>query len=182
MKSSNKRSSQVALVMMVPTASLWLQGGNERPELAYVYTSVEACAAVPGNDPARCQLAFEEARSRHLLRAPRYPDRVECEADFGAGGCEDKVPRMRGILTSGVAIGTDPLPGIPTQPLYQRTDEPYALRTAQGTRLPAGSSLVRVCQSAVTLEPALQVRRGGFGGEAARRANFCHSNSYSSGG
>ncbi|MGY3926916.1 DUF1190 domain-containing protein [Aeromonas simiae] len=175
MKSSNKRSSRVALVMMVPTASLWLQGCNERPELAYVYTSAEACAAVPGNDPARCQLAFAEASSRHLLRAPRYPDRVECEADFGAGGCEDKVPRMRGILTSGVAIGTDPVPGIPTQALYQRIDEPYTLRTAQGVRLPAGSSLVRVCQSAVALAPTQQVRRGGFGGEAARRASHCQS-------
>lgn len=182
MKSSNKRSSRVALVMMVPTASLWLQGCNERPELAYVYTSAEACSAAPGNDPVRCQLAFDEARSRHLLRAPRYPDRVECEADFGAGGCEGNVPRMRGILTSSVAMGTAPVPGIPTQPLYQRTGEPHALRTAQGTRLPAGSNLVRVCLSAVTLAPALHVRRGGFGGEAARRANFCHSNSYSSGG
>ncbi|MBO2902346.1 DUF1190 domain-containing protein [Aeromonas dhakensis] len=176
MKNSNKRSSRVALVMMVPTASFWLQGCNERPELAYVYSSAEACAVAPGNDPARCLVAFDEARSRHLLRAPRYPDRAECEVDFGVGGCEGNVPRMRGFLASGVALGTDPIPGIPTQPLYQRIDEPYALRTAQGTRLPAGSALVRVCQSAITLEPALQVRRGGFGGEAARRANYCQSN------
>ncbi|MGN5139195.1 DUF1190 domain-containing protein [Aeromonas sp. 164P] len=89
---------------MVPTASFWLQGCNERPELAYVYSSAEACAVAPGNEPARCLVAFDEARSRHLLRAPRYPDRAECEVDFGVGGCEGNLPRMRGFLASGVAL------------------------------------------------------------------------------
>ncbi|ENY71708.1 DUF1190 domain-containing protein [Aeromonas diversa] len=176
MKSNNKRSSRVALVMMVPTASLWLQGCNERPELAYVYYSAQACASSPENDPAQCRLAFDEARARHMVRAPYYPDRTECEADFGVGGCDGQVPRMRAFLVSGVAIGATPNPNIPAQPLYQRIDEPYSLRTAQGVGLPAASGLVQVCQSAVTLEPALAVRRGGFGGEAARRAAYCQSN------
>ncbi|PJG58473.1 hypothetical protein CUC53_12400 [Aeromonas cavernicola] len=97
--------------------------------------------------------------------------------DFGLGGCEENVPRMKGFLTSGVALLNSPAPGIPTQPLYQRIDEPNTLRTAQGTTLPANTRRISVCQSAVTLAPTLQVRRGGFGAEAARWANDCNTDS-----
>ena len=93
-----KRSRYVALLAMGASAlALTACGESETP--AGVYTSVEQCVADKQFSQAECDKAFGEARKEHDKVAPKYASKAYCEADFGAGKCEEAPTRT----TSGMS-------------------------------------------------------------------------------
>lgn len=189
-----KRSRKAALIMMVPAAGMVLSGCGEKSVEAVVFNTPDECAAYY-NPPAECQAAFAEAQALHPQVAPRYANKAECEADFGAGQCETApqqqqqqsgsffMPMMMGFLAGqmlnrggmspqqqpnqpAAAAGRGP---VPAQPLYKSRDDRQTFRTASNTPVASQPGATQVKPSAVQPKPATMARRGGFGSEAAKR-------------
>lgn len=80
-----KRSRTVAALLLGGISPLLFACGEDGPEEATVYPSVEACTAEkPASD---CAEAFTAARQEHLAGAPRFASREACEAEMGDGAC-----------------------------------------------------------------------------------------------
>lgn len=88
-----KRSTQIGLAAagVVMVATVWSLYGDDSPKEDLVYSSLGECRS--GKDPGlqACEAAFAEASATRLREAPRFRDRVECEAVYGAGSCSDAV-------------------------------------------------------------------------------------------
>ncbi|WP_333607977.1 DUF1190 domain-containing protein [Arsukibacterium sp.] len=191
-----KRSRKAALVLMVPAATMFIQGCGEQQVEAQVFSTPDECAAFY-NPPAQCQAAFAEAQALHPQVAPRYANKAECETDFGPGQCETAperhqqgsffMPMMMGFMAGqmlnrgGAAPAAGQLAGqqtaatsgrntVPTQPLYKSRDDRATFRTASNTAVASQPGATRVNPSAVQPRPATLARRGGFGAQAAQRA------------
>ncbi|MDP4944436.1 MAG: DUF1190 domain-containing protein [Alishewanella sp.] len=199
-KTTCKRSRKAALIFMVPAATLLLQGcGQEKTVEAQVYNTPDECAAFY-NPPAQCQAAFEEAAALHPQVAPRYANKQECEADFGAGSCETApqqqsaqgsffMPMMMGfmagqMLNRGGMGAQSPQQSsaaarnsVPTQPLYKSRDDRSTFRTASNAPVASQSGPTQVRPSAVQPKPASLARRGGFGSQAQQRATAAQRSS-----
>lgn len=80
-----KRSHTVAALLLGGISPVLFACGEDSPEEATVYPSVEACTAeMPANE---CAAAFATAREEHLKSAPRFASREACEAEMGDGAC-----------------------------------------------------------------------------------------------
>lgn len=80
-----KRSRTVAALLLGGISPVLFACGEDGPEEATVYPSVEACTAEkPASD---CAEAFAAAREEHLAGAPRFASREACEAEMGDGAC-----------------------------------------------------------------------------------------------
>ncbi len=81
-----KRSRSIRLVL-VGTAAFTLTacGDDELVDGQYFADEQQCSAAVDGDT---CRQAVADARGRHLLTAPRYSTREQCEQDYGAANCE----------------------------------------------------------------------------------------------
>lgn len=189
-----KRSRKAALIFMVPAASLMLTGcGTEQTVEAQVFSTPDECAAFY-NPPEQCRAAFAEAQALHPQVAPRYANKQECEADFGAGQCETAperhaqgsffMPMMMGFLAGQMlnrnvgaaqpAANTAAAAGgrntVPTQPLYKSRDDQRTFRTASNSPVASQPGPAQIRPSSVQPRPATQVQRGGFGAQAQQRA------------
>lgn len=96
---ARKRSRRAALVLMAPLAggvAFALSGcGGEAAVEAISFHDIPECTRF-GADPDECQDAWNAAQAQHLRSAPRYVDRAECEANFGADACEPAPERHAG--------------------------------------------------------------------------------------
>ncbi|MDX1537127.1 DUF1190 domain-containing protein [Arsukibacterium sp.] len=190
-----KRSQKAALIFMLPATGLALNGCAEKQVEAQVFSTPEECAAFY-NPPAQCQAAFAEAAQLHPKVAPRYANKQECEADFGAGQCETApeqhqqgsffMPMMMGFMAGQMLNrgGLAPAAGqtgqqtaaatgrntVPTQPLYKSRDDRNTFRTATNTAVASQPGSTSIRPSAVQPKPATLARRGGFGAQAAQRS------------
>lgn len=193
-----KRSRKAALILMVPAATLILNGcGAEKTAEVQVFSTPDECAAFY-NPPAECQVAFAEAQALHPQVAPRYANKQECEADFGVGQCETApaspqqqasgsffMPMMMGFLAGQMlnrgggmaapqqqqsAAAAGGRNTVPNQPLYKSRDDQRTFRTATNTPVAAQSGPTQIRPSAVQPKPATLARRGGFGAQAQQRA------------
>ena len=116
-----KRSSTVAALLLGGVSPLLFACGEDGPQEAAVYPSIEACASeLPADD---CSAAFTAAREEHQDSAPRFSSREACDAEVGDAAC---VPQMRedGSLTGvfipalvGFMVGRS-LTGSYAQPVY----------------------------------------------------------------
>lgn len=80
-----KRSHTVAALLLGGISPVLFACGEDSPEEATVYPSVEACTAeMPANE---CAAAFATAREEHQKSAPRFASREACEAEMGDGAC-----------------------------------------------------------------------------------------------
>ncbi|MBP2228757.1 uncharacterized protein YgiB involved in biofilm formation [Azospirillum agricola] len=80
-----KRSRTVAALLMGGISPILVACGEDQPDTATVYPSIEACAAdMPADD---CVAAFSAARNEHQASAPRFASREACEAEMGDGAC-----------------------------------------------------------------------------------------------
>jgi uncharacterized protein YgiB involved in biofilm formation len=83
-----KRSKKAVLMLMVPATTLLLASCGEEPEQAVVYSDPSECAASGQSSLQQCEADFAAAQKLHPQVAPKYLNKEECEADFGAGHCE----------------------------------------------------------------------------------------------
>jgi len=83
-----KRSKKAALVLMVPVATLLLASCGEEREQAMVFSDASECSAAALNSAEQCKADYAAAQKLHPQVAPKYLNKEECEADFGAGKCE----------------------------------------------------------------------------------------------
>lgn len=188
-----KRSKKAALMLMVPTATLFLAGcGSEEPVQTAVYQNAEECAAFY-NPPAECQAEFAAAQQLHSQVAPRYADQTACETDFGVGNCETPtiaavntdgtapveqqasssffMPMMMGFLAGQMLNRSSQgaaQKSVPTQPLYKAKNDSM-FRTAQNTPVARQSGPATVLPSQMQPKPGTMVQRGGFGAQAQKR-------------
>ena len=124
----------------------------------------------------QCNAAAKKAREQHPKVAPKYQSVADCEADFGAGKCEQAPYRTN----SGSMVWMPLLVGymmasrmgaagqFGSQPLYRSKDDPGRFRTANNRPIPGRTGIVTVPGSA-TRPPANKmytVQRGGFGASA----------------
>ncbi|MCU4180056.1 DUF1190 domain-containing protein [Bosea sp. BH3] len=83
-----KRSTQIGLgaagVLLVATA--WSLTGDDPPE-NLVYNSLSECQAGGQLSLQQCETAFSEAAAARIKDAPKFRSQSECEAQYGASGC-----------------------------------------------------------------------------------------------
>lgn len=165
-----KRSRYVALLAMGASA-LVLSACGESETPAGVYTSVEQCLADKQFTDDECSKAFDTAKEEHKKVAPKYASKSDCEADFGAGKCEESpyrtttgtstfMPLMVGYML-GRALGG--APGFRPQPLYRpqgdttfRTGDNRTVTNKTGVQGVPKSTTSSAFKSSTT-------SRGGFG-------------------
>jgi uncharacterized protein YgiB involved in biofilm formation len=82
-----KRSTQIGLaaVGVVMVATLWPRSEDDSQDL--VYSSLDECRAGGRLSIQQCETAFSEAAAARLRDAPKFKDQKECEAQYGANGC-----------------------------------------------------------------------------------------------
>jgi uncharacterized protein YgiB involved in biofilm formation len=194
-----KRSKKAALILMVPATTLMLAGCGEEPTQAVVFSSPEECASyMTEASVQQCMADFKAAQALHPQVAPKYVNKTECEADFGAGNCETApqqhasgsffMPLMMGYMAGqmfnrGGANAAAGQPqqaaaagaarnGVQPQPLYKSGDDRGTFRTATNTPVARQSGPTTVRPSQVQPRAAQVARRGGFGAQAATRKSY----------
>ena len=169
------RSRSIALVML-GAGSIVLTACDEPQVDANVFRDVEQCIDQPGASRAACEEAYGVAAAQHAAVAPKYVDKADCEADFGAGQCETApystreggsvfMPLMMGYMMGSMLGGGR---GFGAQPLYRSADAPGTFRTADNKSVGTATGATKVAQSA-TARPTAKtstVTRGGFGARA----------------
>lgn len=165
-----KRSRHVALLAMGASA-LVLSACGESETPAGVYTSADQCIADKQFTDAECRSAFDTAKDEHKKVSPKYAAKADCEADFGAGKCEESpyrttsgtstfMPLMIGYML-GRTLGGQP--GFAPQPLY-RTQNGTQFRTGDNRPVTAKTGLQNVPKSTTASAfKSTTMARGGFG-------------------
>lgn len=163
-----KRSTQIGLaaVGVVLVASFWPRG--EEPEENLVYNSVADCRAAGQLSSTQCEQRFNEASANHLRDAKKFSSTSQCEAEYGASGCQSAVwngaqvviPALAGImLARSLAQG-----GGAAQPLLPPTNQ----------ACPPGSQ-AEGCQQARSSSSS----SGGGSGGGSRSGSSSSSRAYS---
>lgn len=184
-----KRSRKAALILMAPALPFMLAGCGEEPSQAVVFTSAEECSSFSTVAAAdQCLADFKAAQALHPQVAPKYANKAECEADFGAGQCETApeqhssgsffMPLMMGYLAGQMLNRQGAAPGaaanaarngVQSQPLYKSADDRSTFRTATNTPVARQTGPAAVRPSQVQPRASAIAQRGGFGAQAASR-------------
>lgn len=163
-----KRSTQIGLaaIGVVLVASLWPR--SEETEENLVYNSLADCRAAGQLTATQCEQRFSEASANHLRDAKKFNSAGQCEAEYGAGGCQNAVwngaqvviPALAGImLARSFAQG-----GGAAQPLLPPTSQ----------ACPPGSQ-AEGCQQARSSSSS----SGGSGGSSSSRGSSSSARAYS---
>lgn len=181
-----KRSRSIRLVLLGAAAVTLSACGDDDEPIGGQYFADEAqCASAENGDT--CRAAVAEARGRHMLTAPRFASRQQCEQEYGAANCEpvevaqaqgqaqtttpsngkpDGAPQQTSTprtgfsfipLMTGFWLARNAAPGAMASPVY---------RDAQG-RAFSGRSYVGTLQGRSF---TADTTRGGFGGTAMARS------------
>ena len=170
-----KRSRSVKLMTMGASV-LALTACGESEQQAGVFSSVSECVRSGVYTKEQCDAAAKQAREQHPKVAPKYKSVADCEADFGAGKCQEAPYRTSsgGLVWMPFLVGymmasrMGPAGRFGSQPLYRSKDDPGRFRTANNQPIPGKTGIVKVPASA-TRPPANRLytsRRGGFGASA----------------
>jgi uncharacterized protein YgiB involved in biofilm formation len=174
-----KRSSNLRLTLMAVAMPAGLVACDTEPT-GVVLRSIEDCRAQQV-DVAQCEAAYREAQAKHAQVAPRFEDRVQCQADFGTcevvqeNGRTSYVPPMGGFLL-GYALGggfsNNGYRGVAGgAPLYRDYRGGYI--NAGGTAVSRQTGPVTGRRGSIaTPQRAITVSRSGFGSRAAARGAF----------
>ncbi len=181
-----KRSSKVALMVMVPATTLLLAScSSEEPVETAVFETAEQCAGF--YNPEQCLADFAAAKALHPQVAPKYTDQAACEVDFGTGNCEQPataatsapaatsssgsffMPMMMGFMAGQMFNGGN-RPNLKSQPLYKSSDDRSTFRTASNQPVSRFTGPVKVMPSRMAPRPGTMVNRGGFGAQAQKRS------------
>ena len=161
-----------------------LLAGCEEERQAIVYESVDACISAAQIPEQSCREDYARAEVEHATTAPRYYSSRDCEADFGAGQCQQNsqsggffMPFMTGYMIASLMRGGGnnwyASPGShSSQPLY-RTNGSSTWRTADNTQIGNRSGATNVpASSAKPATRAVTMSRAGFGSSASARGGW----------
>ena len=86
-----KKSSAIRLVLLGSTGLTLAACSQKPPSDARFFARVEDCIPVKGE--AACRDAFGKSEAEFAAEAPRFTQKEQCEAEFGAGNCETRQAR-----------------------------------------------------------------------------------------
>lgn len=172
-----KRSKSIALIMMSASAVALTACEESRVDAA-VYNSLQQCiddTKMSNLSPDQCKQEFAAANEQHAKVAPKYTSKTDCEADFGAGQCEDApyrtrsggsvfMPLMAGYMMGRMMGGSS----VASQPLYRSGDDRKNFRTADNRKVGSATGFTTVARSTTKAPKAKTstMSRGGFGARA----------------
>ncbi|WEN15196.1 DUF1190 domain-containing protein [Rhodanobacter sp. AS-Z3] len=174
-----KRSRTAALLLM-STAPLLLTACDRNQSREGLYTSVEACVAQT-NDSASCNEAFAKAKQESLATAPRFANREECEARYGAQQCAERSdgnnhsffgPLMTGFFLSQMMRNGVATNGFNSAPAFRDSNGGWQRPAADGASggvyrgANTGTGMVPVT---ATPDRAVTSSRSGFGRSSGSR-------------
>lgn len=174
-----KRSRTAALLLM-STAPLLLTACDRNESREGLYTSVEACVAQT-NDSATCGQAFAKAEQETVATAPRFANRQECEAKYGAEQCAERNdgnnhsffgPLMTGFFLSQMMRNGVAGSGFNSAPAFRDSNGGWQRPAAGGASggvyrgATAGTGMVPVN---TTPNRAVTSSRSGFGNSGSSR-------------
>ena len=180
-----KRSRAIRLVLMGTAArSLAACDDKDKVEVG-VFETVEQCTVTGQYSQAQCEQAISAARTEHQKVAPRFANRQECEAEFGAAKCTPApentspqarsegggwfMPVMMGYMMGRMMSGGG---GYMGQPLYQ--PQPAAgtgatgFSNARGEPVAKATGVTRVASATAVPATSPTIARSGFGSSASR--------------
>lgn len=165
-----KRSRTARLVLMgvAPLALAACDQGQE----ALVYPSVDACIAGNVVSADDCRASYDAAQTANASSAPRYANRADCVADFGAEQCGTASsggffsPLMTGFLLARALDGGR----YASQPLYRPRSGDW--NTGGGYNVGRQTGAVVVDKAATKPQRAITQSRAGFGSRAAARGSW----------
>ena len=168
-KPAMKRSRSARLLLMGVTP-LALTACGEPPQEAMLYPDVAACISAGVQTREQCESAEQAALAEAERNAPRYQNRADCIADFGADQCRSTsngffMPFMTGFLIARALDGSTRL-----QPLYRPRGGEYS--TSGGYSVGRQPGRVIVDDAATKPQRAITQSRSGFGSRAAARGSW----------
>jgi uncharacterized protein YgiB involved in biofilm formation len=99
-----KKSKAIRLVLLGSTGLTLAACDQSPPSDATFFSKVEDCIAVKGE--STCRDGFVKSEMEFVAEAPRFTQKEQCEAEFGAGNCETRqdgrgsfcMPMMMGYM------------------------------------------------------------------------------------
>ena len=173
-----KSRYSISIAALMGISIIGLSACEEPKVDAAVFNSLQQCINDPGMLREQCEKSYADARSQHASVAPKYTSVQDCQADFGAGRCEQSpyrtsrggsvfMPLMMGYMMGSMMGGR----GFSnSQPLYRSTSDPKNYRTADNKKAGSKTGRTRVAKSA-SQRPSFKsstISRGGFGSSGRR--------------
>ena len=173
-----KRWNSISVAALMGVSAIALSACEEPKVDAAIFDSVQQCVNEPGMMREDCEKRYAEAKSQHASVAPKYTSATDCQADFGAGQCEEAPFRtqgggsvfmplmmgyMMGSMIGGRGFGN-------SQPLYRTAKDRNTYRTADNQKAGTKTGRTQVARSA-TSRPSFKsstIKRGGFGSSGRR--------------
>ena len=173
-----KRWNSISLALLMGVSAIALTACEEPTVEAAIFESLEQCINDPDVSREQCELNYKEARGQHAAVAPKYTSEADCQADFGAGRCEQApyrsssggsifMPLMMGYMMGSMIGGRR---SMMSQPLYRSASSPNTFRTADNRSAGSKTGRTQVARSATT-RPSFKsstISRGGFGRSGRR--------------
>lgn len=171
-----KRSIAVSLVLM-GTASALAGCDEEKFVDTAVWSTVEECVLSGKYNAETCENHQKVAAEAHAKNAPAYKKKEDCEAEFGAGKCDDQtspthaagsnffVPLMMGYMMGGRSVGPEPAVAGP-QALYRQAGKSEFMNSNGATVARSTGPMKLGNHTQAFKAPSAQTKtlsRGGFG-------------------
>lgn len=182
-----RRSAYISTLLIGGAAAMALSacdgGDTVEQTQAQIFPTIEACKVEFSAE--ECDLAFEQSRQLHQQNAPQFTDQAACEAQMGAGACQQTVvTQPNGSVSSvfmpalmGFMLARALQPGGPSyypRPIYVDRDGYMRSGNANVGQVPGGREAFRnstrsttvttpVNRSGQVAQPSRSTNRGGFG-------------------
>jgi uncharacterized protein YgiB involved in biofilm formation len=174
-----KPLNKFALSLVIGVSAVALVACEEPKVDAAVFDNLQQCINDKTITGEQCEQSYKEAVSKHAEVAPKYTSAADCQADFGAGQCEQApyrttsggsifMPLMAGYMM-GSFLGGRRGSVIP-QPLYRSAGDKNTYRTSDNRKVGSTTGRTQVARSA-TSRPSFKsstMSRGGFGRSGSR--------------
>ena len=168
-----KRWSSIPVVLLASVSLIGLTGCEGPRVEAAVFENLAQCLDDTTMSRGECEQNYKEAQDQHAAVAPKYSSQADCQADFGAGQCEEApyrtssggsmfMPLMMGYMMGSMIGGRR---SMMSQPLYRSAANPTSFRTADNRSVGSATGRTQVARSA-TSRPTFKsstIKRGGFG-------------------
>jgi uncharacterized protein YgiB involved in biofilm formation len=159
-----KKSRAIRLVLLGSTGLTLAACTQKPPSDATFFAKVEDCIPVKGE--AACQAAFLKSESSSWdADAPRFTQKEQCEAEFGAGNCETRQPRTGGSFFMPMIMG-HMMGSSFNRPVYRGPNNSALVNTG-GKYFNVGSFAGTGQSASFQRGRFTPVQRGGFGSTAA---------------
>ncbi len=173
-----KRWNSISVAMLMGVSLIALSACEEPQVDASVFESLKQCYDDPAMSDDECKISYKEAQDQHTAVAPKYASQADCQADFGAGKCEQApyrtssggsvfMPLMMGYMMGSMIGGRR---SMMSQPLYRSAGSRNSFRTADNRNIGSKTGRTQVARSAAS-RPSFKsstIRRGGFGASGGR--------------